>query len=53
MECHICNNKIPSEGIVVRIEKNDFEAYKLKSISFLEYETKQLDKGVDDIESNE
>ena len=48
--CYMCRNKVPAEGIVVRIEQPDFEAYKLKSVRFLEFETKQLDKGEDDIE---
>ena len=48
--CYICKNKVPVEGIVVRTEKNQFEAFKLKSFEFLKRETKQLDKGVIDIE---
>ena len=31
----------------------NFEAYKLKSFSFLEHETKLLDEGVENIEDNE
>lgn len=50
--CHMCNNKVPGEGIVVRVEKIDFEAYKFKSFAFKNAETKQLDKGVEDIEDN-
>ena len=50
-ECFICKNKVPEEGVVLRKESPfHFEAYKLKSFSFLEYETKQLDKGVEDME---
>ena len=48
--CYICKNKIPEEGVVIRIEKNDFEAYKCKSTRFYEFETKELDKGVANIE---
>ena len=50
-DCFMCANKVPEEGIVYRIESLDLEAYKLKSTRFLEYETKQLDKGNIDIES--
>lgn len=48
--CKICKNKVPAEGIVIRKETNNFEAYKFKSFAFLEYETKQLDQGEEDIE---
>lgn len=51
-DCFMCINKVPEEGIVLRRESLfNFEAYKLKSFRFLEKETKQLDSGVDDIES--
>lgn len=42
--CFKCNNEVPEEGIVLRIE-NLFkcESYKLKSFAFLEKETKDLD----------
>ena len=50
-DCFMCNNKVPEEGCVVRIEGLDFEAYKQKSNAFYERETKLLDKGEDDIES--
>jgi len=50
-DCYICENKVSEEGIVLRPEKNDFEAYKLKSERFYLYETKLLDKGESDIES--
>jgi hypothetical protein len=44
--------KTPDEGIVLRIEKGlNLEYYKLKSFTFLEKETKQLDKGEVDLES--
>ena len=49
-DCYMCNNKVPEEGVVIRIEKNDFEAYKQKSNRFYELETKMLDEGVVDIE---
>lgn len=51
-DCYICENKVPEEGIVVRVEKfNRFEAYKLKSFRFLEFETDLLTKGESDMES--
>ena len=49
-DCYICKNKVPEEGCVVRIEGNEFEAYKQKSTRFYELETKMLDKGEVDIE---
>lgn len=38
MECEspTCNNKVPHEGIVIKIENSLSEAYKLKCIKFLE-----------------
>lgn len=50
-DCFMCKNKVPEEGCVVRIEKLDFEGYKCKSERFYERETKMLDKGESDIES--
>ena len=50
-DCYICNNKVPEEGVVIRIENNEFEAYKQKSNRFYALETKMLDKGVVDIEN--
>ena len=49
-DCYICKNKVPEEGCVVRIEGNDFEAYKAKSNAFFARETKQLDRGELNIE---
>ncbi len=51
-DCFMCNNVVPEEGIVLRKESAfSFDAYKLKSFRFMEYETDQLDKGVVDTES--
>lgn len=50
-DCYLCVNKVPEEGIVLRKENLGFESYKLKSFSFLEYESKVLDSGVEDMES--
>lgn len=52
-DCHMCKNKVPAEGIVLRIEKGNRQAFKLKSFAFLGMESKQLDEGLIDIESNE
>jgi len=49
-DCHMCINKVPEEGVVIRIEALDFEAYKQKSNLFYERETKLLDQGIADIE---
>lgn len=44
-DCYMCNTRVPEEGIVLRVESDvDWQAYKLKSARFLEFETKQLDK---------
>ncbi len=52
-DCFMCVNKVPEEGVVVRKEKLfGFEAYKLKSFAFLEYETKLLDEGQTNLEDN-
>ena len=51
--CHMCQNKVPAECVVVRIEGREWEAYKCKSGAFYERETKLLDKGEVDIESEE
>jgi len=50
-DCYICKNKVVEEGVVIRIEKNEFEAYKCKSFGFYEMESKNLDKNIIDIES--
>ena len=52
-DCDICINKVPEEGCIVRVEGNNFEAYKCKSARFYEWETSMLDSGEVDIESDE
>lgn len=43
-ECPMCTNKVPCEGIVIHKDNfRQFLAWKLKSYSFLERETKELD----------
>ena len=53
MECNspTCDNKVPHEGIVIKIENMKSEAFKLKCFKFLDGEGKALDKGEVDIES--
>jgi hypothetical protein len=48
-----CNNPVPEEGICVRRDGLNIDIFKLKSFRFLEYETKNLDKGEIDIETKE
>ena len=52
-DCEICSNKVPDEGIVLRRDIFDVDLYKLKSFKFFEWETKQLDEGVLDMESEQ
>lgn len=53
-DCYMCVNVVPEEGIIVRVQDAfDYKAYKLKSGRFLEKETKDLDAGVVDIETEE
>lgn len=48
-----CDNKVPEEGICVRKDGLDIEVFKLKAFKFLEYETKSLDNGVVDVETEQ
>lgn len=52
-DSQFCMNKVPEEGVCVRKEGLDIEVFKLKSFRFLEYETKSLDKGEVDIETEQ
>lgn len=46
-----CKNKVPFEGVVVRVDKLDsFSAFKVKCKAFLKHETDDLDKGVVSLE---
>ena len=49
-DCFMCSNKVPEEGVVVRIEGLECEAYKAKSERFYARETAQFDKGESNIE---
>ena len=47
----ICKNKVPFEGVVLRIDNDEFaEAFKLKCAKFLSKEREEIDKGEVDIE---
>ncbi|HMT01943.1 MAG TPA: RNA ligase family protein [Burkholderiales bacterium] len=53
-DCKMCVNKVPMEGIVLRIEKlNKYEAYKLKSQAFFLLESKAQDNEVTNLEDNQ
>jgi len=52
-DCDLCVNKVPAEGIVIRRETFDIDVYKHKSFRFFEQETKQLDSGEIDLETQE
>ena len=43
----LCKNKVPREGIVIRIENGTRMAFKLKCLKFYEAEGKNLGKTVD------
>ena len=45
-----CDNKVPHEGVVIKIENMKSEAFKLKCFKFLDKEGKSLDKGESNIE---
>jgi hypothetical protein len=48
-----CVNKVPAEGIVVRIDgKTSYNAFKVKAKAFLKKESDDLDKGETNIEDN-
>ena len=52
--CPYNNNKVPAEGIVLRIDRlEECESFKLKNFKFLEWETKQNDEGTVDLETME
>jgi len=52
MECDSpdCNNKVPNEGVVIKIDNMKPAAFKLKCFKFLNKEQQQLDKGESNIE---
>ena len=52
-DCIFHNKGVAAEGICVRRERLDLTTFKLKSFRFFEHETKLLDKGEEDIESQQ
>lgn len=51
--CFMCRNDLPEEGVVVAVEGEIVEPFKLKSLAFLERETKLLDAGEINIEDEQ
>lgn len=52
-DCYMCANKVPEEGIVLRVEKLDeYVAYKLKSKRFTLMESDLQEKEISNIEDN-
>lgn len=47
-----CKNKVPHEGIVIKVIGKNSSAVKLKCFRFLQKEERDLDKGVENIEDN-
>jgi len=53
-DCKMCINKVPEEGIVLRVEKLEYyEAYKLKSKRFILEESNAQEKGETNLEDNQ
>lgn len=52
-DSQFCENKVPEEGICVRIEGLNPVTYKLKSYRFLGLESDQMDKGETNIEDEQ
>ena len=53
-DCQFCKNRVPAEGVVVRVEEGDgITNYKLKSFRFAQHESKMMDTGESDMESEE
>jgi hypothetical protein len=53
-DCYMCTNKVPEEGIVLRVEKlEEYEAYKLKSKKFILGESEAQEKGETNLEDNQ
>lgn len=53
-DCYMCVNKVPEEGIILRVEKLEhYEAYKLKSKRFVLGESDAQEKGEENLEDNQ
>lgn len=52
--CYMCTNKVPEEGIIVRVERlEQYEAYKLKSKKFLLMESMEQEEEISNIEDSQ
>lgn len=52
--CYMCVNKVPEEGIVLRVERAfEYEAYKLKSKRFILMESESQEKEETNLEDNQ
>lgn len=50
-QCYMCSNNVPEEGIILRVDNlNEYQAFKLKSKSFLLMESSQSEKNIFNIE---
>lgn len=53
-DCYMCTNKVPEEGIALRVEKlESYQAYKLKSKRFILMESESQEKEEINIEDNQ
>ena len=52
-ECYMCKSKVPGEGVVLRVEGKEWNAFKLKSFKFLMRESEALDQNDVGIDSGE
>lgn len=52
-DCYMCYHKVPEEGAVIKVEGLLPEAFKQKSFRFLDKETRDLDAGNVDIETEQ
>jgi tRNA-binding EMAP/Myf-like protein len=53
-DCYMCVNKVPEEGIVLRVERTfEYEAYKLKSKRFILMESDAQEKEETNLEDNQ
>lgn len=52
-KCYLCKNDVWAEGVVLSIEGEQFNGFKLKSFNFLMAESEELDKGEVNIEDEQ
>jgi hypothetical protein len=52
-DCDICRNKVPAEGIVLVPQSGYYQPFKHKSFRFKEQESKILDTGEVDLDTQE